>query len=100
MNDKYILVGHTPVLCNDSLAWAKWFELSDRKVARTEKNNKTVSTVFLGMDHAWGDGPPMIFETMIFDGTNDEWADRCSTWEQAEVMHKVACKIAFGDSHE
>lgn len=40
------------------------------------------------------DGPPIVFETMIFGGANDEYQERCSTWEEAEAMHKRACKLA------
>lgn len=54
-----------------------------------------VSTVFLGLDHRYShEGPPMIFETMIFGGEHDQWQERCSTWEQAEAMHKQACDLA------
>ena len=31
-----------------------------------------VSTVWLGMDHSFGDGPPIIFETMAFVRASDE----------------------------
>jgi hypothetical protein len=54
-----------------------------------------VSTVFLGLDHAWGKGPPMLFETMIFGGEHDQYQERCSTWEQAEEMHRRACALAW-----
>lgn len=30
-----------------------------------------VSTVWLGLNHNWDDGPPLIFETMVF-GTSEE----------------------------
>lgn len=30
-----------------------------------------VSTVFLGLDHQYGEGPPLVFETMVF-GYHDE----------------------------
>lgn len=36
MNDKYILIGQTPVLEPDLLTWAEWFETADRIVAKTE----------------------------------------------------------------
>ena len=68
-------------------------EVADRKVARTDfPNGMWVSTVFLGLDHNhWGRGPPLLFETMIF-GAKDgsEYQERCSTWEEAEEMHKRA----------
>lgn len=96
MSDYYILLGKTqvPVEC---IEWAKWFEKADRTVANTEKNDVRVSTVFLGLDHSFGDGPPLIFETMIFDGEHDGYQQRYSTWEDAEEGHKEACTLAFGD---
>lgn len=33
-----------------------------------------VSTVWLGLDHQLDDGPPLIFETMVF--TNGAWDER------------------------
>jgi len=50
-----------------------------------------VSTVFLGLDHSFMLDPPMpeIFETAWFgpDGIDDIW--RCSTWDQALVLHRL-----------
>jgi hypothetical protein len=55
-----------------------------------------VSTVFiLGINHAFGDGDPLLFETMIFDGPLDGYQVRYSTWEQAEVGHKEALRELF-----
>jgi len=47
-----------------------------------------VSTAFLGIDHNFtDDGPPMLFETMVFGGALDGDCDRTSTWEEAEKQH-------------
>jgi len=90
----YILDGHNPVSV-DLMRWATWFERADRHVAQSGvKDGVQVSTVFLGLDHSWGEGPPMLFETMIFGGEHDQYQERCSTWGQAEEMHKTACKFA------
>ena len=98
MNDRYILEGKTPVKEPDLWRWAKWFEGANRKVAETEgkvsahgKNVGIVriSTVFLGLDHSFGEGAPMLFETMVFGGALDGEQDRCSTWEAAEKMHAL-----------
>lgn len=92
--DKYILDGKTPVK-TDLMTWAKWYETAERHVGITKKDGVTVSTVFLGTNHAWGQNePPMLFETMIFGGGHDQHQERCSTWEQAEAMHKAACELA------
>jgi hypothetical protein len=47
----------------------------------------TVSTVFLGLDHASGDGPPLLFETMVFNGPLHNDMDRYSNWTEAEMGH-------------
>ncbi len=92
MSLKYILDGKNPVRCDDLLVWAQWFETSNRRVALTELSGKTVSTVFLGIDHRFfGDGPPLLFETMTF-GDDEEGCERTSSWEEAEEAHDRAVK--------
>lgn len=88
-NNKYILEGHEPKPVKDLLTWAGWFETTDRKVARTELPDKVVvSTVFLGLNHQYGEGPPLLFETMIFGGPLDQQMNRYSTWDEAEKGHQ------------
>jgi len=94
MSKHYILDGHNDIPVN-LMTWARWFEKADRQVAASGKKGKLfVSTVFLGLDHSFGDGSPMLFETMIFGGEHDQFQERCSTWDQAEQMHKRACQLA------
>lgn len=93
MSDKYILDGKTPKPAT-LMEWAEWMETADRHVAVAEIGGVTVSTVFLGLDHQFGDGPPLLFETMIFDGIEDRYQGRCSTWEEAEAQHEQACALA------
>ena len=62
---KYILKDGEPVPCEDIIEWATWFETADRVVAKSTKDDIEVSTVFLGTDHQFGDGPPLLFETMV-----------------------------------
>ena len=89
MSAKYILVGHRVKLEPDLTKWACWFETSNRRVARDTVNGISVSTVFLGLDHQFGDGPPMLFETMTFGPSDHEQlCERCSTWEEAEEQHR------------
>lgn len=95
MSDKYILVDRKAVPA-DTMTWARFFEdMSQRRVADTKFGDVRVSTVFLGLDHRFEDsGPPLIFETMIFGGPHADYQTRCSTWEEAEEMHRVACVLA------
>lgn len=88
----YILEGKEIVPCEDVLTWAKWFEKAERHVADDTIGDVRVSTVFLGIDHQFGDGPPILFETMVFGGPLDEEQERCSTYEEAERMHLVMCE--------
>lgn len=85
----YVLNGHETVPATLE-EWAAFFEAADRHVSLTEiAPGVTVSTVFLGFDHSWGDdGPPILFETMLFDdyGGGDQW--RYSTWAEAEAGHR------------
>ena len=91
MSDKYILKGKKPVPV-DLMTWGKWYEKAHRSVAKTKNGGITVSTVFLGLDHQWGDGPPLLFETMVFGGEFNGEMDRYSTWEEAEIGHKTMCE--------
>ncbi len=93
MTDKYILEGHEPIECTDLMKWAKWFEKADRHVAKTVIGDIKISTVFLGLNHSFGDGPPVLFETMIFGGDLDEEMWRYSTWEEAETGHQEAVEL-------
>lgn len=88
----YVLIGQTPVPEPDIHKWAFWMESGDRVVFQDHVGSGLISTVFLGLDHNhWGEGPPLLFETMIFvDGGDVELVDRCSTWLEAEERHKLA----------
>jgi hypothetical protein len=85
----YILNGHEPVEVEDVLEWGAWFETADRHVARDELGpGLVVSTVFLGLDHRFGDGPPILFETLVFDDYERGDGARYSTWDEAERGHR------------
>lgn len=85
----FILKGKTPVKEPNVMKWAEWFQEADRIVARTKLDNgATVSTVFLGINHAFMGGPPILFETMVFEeGQLDTYQQRYQTWDQAEAGH-------------
>lgn len=68
--------------------WARELE-ANRRVAWDDLGKLgVVSTVYLGLDHSFGGGPPLIFETMVFGGPMDEFMDRYSTEEQALGGHR------------
>lgn len=99
----WTLNGRVPEPCLDPMRWAMSFEDGDRRVARTELMNGdvVVSTVFLGLDHNFmGDGPPILFETMVFGeehltkflgheriSREEMGCSRYSTYDEAEKGH-------------
>lgn len=58
-------------------------------VARDEIGTYLVSTIWLGLNHAFMPGPPLIFETMVF--ADEDWSGaeqlRYSTEEEARAGH-------------
>ena len=73
----------------------EWGKLSDDKdytVIKQEgvKNNRWVSTIWLGLDRQFGEGEPLVFETMVFP--TGDWGEldvrRYTTEEEAIKGHK------------
>lgn len=87
---KYILdENDNPVLCEDLIEWAKWFENATRRVRETHIGKSRISTVFLALDHSFEGPPPILYETMVFGGKCDQYQLRYATKEQAVVGHDV-----------
>lgn len=69
------------------------FEDPGYKVVRKSevgwRRNVSVSTVWLGLNHAFTpDHPPLIFESMVFGGRHDGDTDRYSTEAEAIAGHE------------
>jgi hypothetical protein len=81
------------------LAWAKWFEnvnSEGRITAKTKIGNIEVSTVFLGIDHNFLTGKPLLWETMIFGSDRKALKghlERYSSLKEAEKGHKRAIDL-------
>jgi hypothetical protein len=90
--DFYALEGKDVLRVDGLEQWAKRMVDVDRHVAQTEVAlGVVVSTVFLGVNHQHFDGPPLLFETMVFNDYGDDGTqERYSTWDEAEAGH---CRI-------
>jgi len=82
-----------PVSPDDYLAW-RLSNDDNIRVAFTEiAHGISVSTVFLGLDHSFGfRSVPILFETMIFDGTDQAHnldLVRYCLWEEAVAGHEA-----------
>lgn len=73
----------------------KVFKDKDMKIVKQETvGDSKVSTVFLGLDHAWGDEDgPILFETMIFDGYYEGFQRRYKIYDEALQGHKDAVEM-------
>lgn len=86
--DKYVLDdAGNPVPEPDLMKWGKAFETMNRQVARDEIGDARISTVFLGLDHSFDGGNPVLFETMVFGGKFDQECDRYFTRQEALKGH-------------
>lgn len=82
--------------------WARLWEDPAVKIVKKDTvcdGLYDVSTVYLGMDHSFGYGPPLIFETMIFGSgplDGEQW--RYTTRDEALAGHAAAierCEFAY-----
>lgn len=102
---KWIIENDIPVPMgedeDDILKWARWmqdhreeYRIGD-EVLMGPEGEIFVSTVFLGVDHgflSYGDRPPVLWETMVFGGPEEEdegrLMERYTTAEDAAEGHK------------
>lgn len=94
MSDRYILdADGNAVLCEDLLTWARWYGdiENGRCLARTERDDVAVSTVFLGLDHSFGGASPVLWETMVFGGAYDGEQERYTSKDAAHRGHAAMC---------
>ena len=77
-----------PVPCDDVREWGRFMaERPGRIVEHTMVGTVKVSTVFLGLDHNFCGGPPLLWETMIFGGVLDQEMDRYFSLDSAQLGH-------------
>ena len=91
----YALSGTEVMTFDDIKAYSAWkAERADPfgDVVKQETiGNVWVSTVLLMIDHQYCDGPPLIFETMVFDAESHEPLDtmaRYATYDEALAGHE------------
>lgn len=116
--DHYVLdeAGEPKVV--DLLVWAEWFEHAhdERVVLQTAISRRGrrviewplhlrghgigISTVFLGLDHNWNeDGPPVLWESMIFGGLLNGECRRYTSKLDALTGHAALVERARAAAH-
>ena len=108
MAHRYILDEHGNAIEATSLRqWARWFERSgaQRRLRYTTVGKYEISTAFLALDHSFGEGPPLLWETMVFvaDGAEGRFEHdvggltrRYSSKEAAWAGHDETVKTVQG----
>lgn len=89
--NQYILDNlNNPVLEPDYTKYGQWMQARENRrlgIHRMPDGTK-VSTVFLGLDHGWNGGPPVLWETMVFGGKYDQEQDRYISYDEAVQGHR------------
>lgn len=88
----YIERNGVPVPCDSMAQWARLTSgVLTRRVARDDGvvPGVDVSTVFLGIDHGFGDDgtPPILYETLVFGGPLGGEMNRYATRPEALAGH-------------
>lgn len=68
--------------------WAVIMSSPHRIIKQETVGNYYISTVFLGIDHAFNGGKPILFETMLFSKLPNHQTERYHTWNEALKGHK------------
>lgn len=80
-----------PVKISDLKEWSGLLNVP-RQVAYNYWFGLRISTVFLAVDHNFGDGDPILYETMTFGWTEDGYwntfCERYHTREEAKAGHR------------
>ena len=100
-NIHYILDDDHNAVPVDLRTWGRWLDnIQNRIVAQDwPRKDVMVSTVFLGIDHSLGgEGPPLLFETMVFRGPDGGEEERYATWAEAEAGHKAKLKAVIEEA--
>ncbi len=94
--NRYVLnADGEPVPEPDLFAWWRWFENTGNRVVDVDtRGDARVSTVFLGLDHAFTNGgAPVLWETMIFGGEHDGYCERYTSQADAVRGHEKALAL-------
>ena len=91
MMSKFYILSDDGVLLPVSsvIEWARWFETHDRRIAYDKLPTCCISTIFLGLDHGWGEGPPVLWETLVIGGRHDGEQLRYTSEKEALECHRL-----------
>jgi hypothetical protein len=91
----YILDEENKPVKSNIIQHSEWIEANPERKAVKQENVGIilVSTVFLGLDHAWNSTTPILWETMIFGGEHDQYQERYTSHKDALEGHEKALEL-------
>ena len=91
----YILDENNKPIRSTIVDCGEWLNKNPERKAVKQENvgDVRISTVFLGLDHAWNSDIPVLWETMIFGGEHDQYMDRYTSYEDALEGHQIALNL-------
>ncbi len=80
-------------VATDVTTMARWLTDERRRLVFDKVGKMEVSTVFLGINHQWNEGPPVLWETMVFGLRDDMDEIQLRYTSQADAIkgHKRTC---------
>ena len=89
IDDRFFkLVDRVPVRCTFAEFAEVMKDEANRIVAQNMVGELQISTIFTGIDSNYGEGDPILFETVVFGLPGDlrpQWS--LSNWEEAMAVH-------------
>lgn len=98
--NRYILVNKKPVREPNLLKWADWMAKENKRIGYDKIDEILICTIFLGIDHRFGTGSPLLFETIVSHGEEYSELDelvRYETWDDAVQGHERWVKKVKGE---
>ncbi len=90
----YILDGKTPIPVESVTEWSEWMQTEgNKRVGIKNIGDVEISTVFLGLDHGFGGKDLILFETMVFGGSQVDYQERYKSSDSAVIGHNRICKM-------
>ena len=102
MSKWYILDDENNPVPSTITEYVEWEESNPAKKALRQENigDVYISTVFLGLNHAWDSKTPVLWETMIFGGEHDQYQVRYTSHEGALEGHEIALSLIKTEKNE
>ena len=91
----YILDENNKPVESSAIEYLMWEEENPTKriVKQDNIGDIRISTVFLGLDHSFISDKPILWETMIFGGEQDQYQKRYTSYEDALTGHQKALDL-------